>query len=266
MFQPVVDGHTQVGSPALARSQGKFADVPILIGTNANEGRLFTPGQNDLNAFYQQPPLNVLSPDQIDAINASYTANRRSNPYGGNIDEPPGDYYTISAIYTDLVFQCPAALFANQTTRKSLPVWRYLYAGEFPNEAAIPNGGAFHSVEIDIVFQTYPGGPVKALTPKPEGGNPTNVPPTDNEKKLSKEMNKIWGDFVKDPSGGLDGYGKWKPDGSEVKVFSPDGKSGGDIIADRATVDFDRCPVFYPVYRDNAAVNGPQYRNLPGLD
>jgi hypothetical protein len=57
------------------------------------------------------------------------------------------DYDQVSAIYTDLVFQCPASIVANDSVHAGIPTWRYLFNATFPNTQPVPGIGVYHSSE-----------------------------------------------------------------------------------------------------------------------
>lgn len=91
------------------------------------------------------------------------------------------------------VFQCPAANAARARADAGVPVWRYLYAGEWPNQqlgACCPGiKGAWHGAEIALVFGS---------TELKGKGNDT-----DAEKALARKMRDAWAGFAKDPEKGL---------------------------------------------------------------
>jgi cholinesterase len=88
---------------------------------------------------------------------------------------------------------CASALAAKRRRDAGINAWRYVYAGEFPNNSlgpCCPNAeGAWHGSEIAIIFGT--------TELKNKG------PDTPNEKKLAKAMQTAWATFAKDPVHGL---------------------------------------------------------------
>lgn len=92
-FPPVTDNITQIANPSAARASGKIAQVPVLAGSNAQEGRVFEFGMNDLSAF-----LNANFPQSVDLQNRI----RDVYPKGSN----DTDYDVISRIFTEYRFQC----------------------------------------------------------------------------------------------------------------------------------------------------------------
>lgn len=94
-------------------------------------------------------------------------------------------YDIASAIFTDYIFQCTAALYANATAAIGVPTWRYYFNASFTNTQAYPDLGVYHSSEIPLVFRTY----AKPGT-------------TTQESALSQYMQTAWARFAKNPVGG----------------------------------------------------------------
>ena len=115
---------------------------------------------------------------------------------------------------------------------------------------------AYHGSDIPIVFGTYPGGPVNALTPVPLGRQRTNVPPTAQEHALSWAMQTAWASFAKCPEcgPGWDKLGTFN--GRNVADFGTSGSSGLNLV-NQQEVDA-KCHLYLPYY---VALNG----KLPGL-
>lgn len=226
-FSPVADNITLSSNAAANRAARKIADVPILSGSNAQEGRVFNVRNNNLTAYltstFQVPAL-------LEAVKAAY-------PRG--VAGLVSDYDIISAIYTDLVFTCPAALTANASAAAGYDTWRYFYTASFPNLNAIDRIGidlqAFHSAEIPMVFGTY--------------GNATsrdNGNSTAQQEALSKYMQGAWAGFAKNPKAGP-GWNKLGTyNGSDLGVLGWQG-SGGVTVTNRTIAD-KKCAVFAPVY------------------
>lgn len=115
-FNPVYDNKTMVANPAQARISGNIARIPILSGTNANEGRVLVYGANNLTAYLETTLGPNLDSDFLSAVLAQY-------PVGGS--QYPTDYDAIAQIETDISLQCGAALVANDTAAAGIPSWRY---------------------------------------------------------------------------------------------------------------------------------------------
>ncbi|KAI9717837.1 MAG: hypothetical protein M1828_007076 [Chrysothrix sp. TS-e1954] len=252
VFNPVADDVTLLSNPGMARASGNFAKVPVLGGTNAQEGRVFEFGQTNLSAFLQTT-FATSQPDLIPTLQESYAIGNSAN--GIPITN---DYDATSAVFTDIQFQCPQALWANESSAQGqVPTWRYLFNATFPNTQSFGALGVFHSSEIQLVFQTYPGGPVNALTPtKLNGIIPSNVSANAAEYALAKTMNTAWATFAKNPQGGPGWNELGTFDGNDLGVLGAYGSSGVTMIN---AVDVDeRCSVYFPLFK---SVDGA----LPGL-
>jgi len=114
---------------------------------------------------------------------------------------------------------CPSALAANVRRKAGVAAWRYIYAGEFPNQSlgpCCPNAeGAWHGSEIALIFGT---------TELKKGSKDTA-----NEKKLAKTMRDAWAGFAKDPIHGLPKLGWPVYDSSKPSVVVIGGKDSADI-------------------------------------
>ena len=189
------------------------------------------------------------APDQIPLVEAAY------GPVGTTTGVDT-DFDLIAKLLTEYGFQCTQALQANQTAAQGVPAWNYIYNASFPSTDYFDGSGATHTTEIVQVFQTYSGGPINPLTPKPQGLLRSNLPPTAQQHALSSYMNSVWANFAKNPEGGPG----WTRIGGEFEeslgVFGNEGSSGVTVV-DPETVN-SRCELFYPLY--GAAPGG-----APGL-
>lgn len=213
-FTPVSDNVTQLEYPEAARIAGDIARVPILTGTNANEGRVFVYGQNDTAAYLTQF-LHGVPQSLISTIIAAYPI---PSP------EITDMFEQLAQIYTDFAFQCPAGLLANDSIKSGIPTWRYYFNATFANTQVLPDLGVYHSSEIPLVFGTYP-----------------QVNATAEEMRLSEYMQTAWATFAKNPMGGP----SW-PKVPEVGVLgSPGDGLRYDIGAGALDV---RCALYSPIY------------------
>jgi carboxylesterase type B len=241
VFNPVADNVTLVSNPAQARLSGNIAHIPVLSGTNAQEGRVFEVGQSNITQFVETTFGKVLGlPEQVLA----------SYPVGGA--EFPTDYDAISQIVTEVTFQCSDALFANATASVGIPSWRYYYNASFPDAEPYDFLGVYHSSEIPQVFGSY------LLT------NPL-VGPTVQEYALSSFMNGAWAKFAKNPAGGpgwnaIGSGGSYYlgASGQDLGVLGNVGNTNGSgvTVISEYGVDF-RCDLYKPLYSAISRVQIP---------
>jgi carboxylesterase type B len=173
-FQPIPDNTTFSTNARGARlastpEDPHIARVPVLVGTDANEGTLFLLGQNNLTQY-----LTTLLQGASSSVIATFAAFYQS--------AGATDYERIDAVFTDYSMQCPAAIVTRETAEVGIPAWRYFYNASFPNAQLFPGSGVFHSSEIISIFGTYPR----------EGA-------TEWQEVVSQKMRALWAGFAKDP-------------------------------------------------------------------
>jgi carboxylesterase type B len=201
-WTPVFDNVTSADTARSNRltstpQNSKIARVPILGGSNANEGRLYSISANDSSTF-----IRGLFPTATDSDVAWVLANY---PIGMEFSN---DFERLAALYTDFVFQCPARLVALETAQVGIPSWRYYYNASFPELQLFNNAGVYHSSEIKIVLGTY----------AQQGATPF-------QNRLSGYIQKIWANFAKDP------YGFGRPPWLQVPAAM--GMLGGGVRAEQ---------------------------------
>ncbi|PIA92877.1 Carboxylesterase 1C [Cercospora beticola] len=236
-FPPDEDNITHTNNALPNIISGKFAQVPILIGTNRDEGRLYT---------------GSIGVDNVDVLNRSSVVGWIQDYVMVNISTIIDELYLtyaeailsdafllISQIQTDLLFNCPtkalseALVSARQGAGQESHVWRYRYDAEFPNLEIFPRAGAYHSSEVPIVFGTYPG------------GNATN-----EQRQLSAELQAIWAGMGRNPSAGPG----WTEvfDGEQEKdlaIIGAEANATGLCLTDRRENDA-ACEVFRPLLEE----------------
>ncbi len=157
-FGPIRDNITFISHPAVARRQRNIAPVPILIGNNSQEGRLFVTTYNS-SLQYLQTSLPNMNQSFYEKVLAAY-------PIGS-----PGianEFERAAAIDTDYRFWCTTSLVANYSSVAGFPTWRYLFNASFANTQLFPDAGVYHSSEISEVYGTYPRGDVTSKLGEPE--------------------------------------------------------------------------------------------------
>src|SRR5208282_5835510 len=142
-------------TPQQAFSDDNFNRVPVIQGTNLDEGRLFVPLFNGvvtsgtyanvvagLFAAYTNPPLAT--------IESHYPI---ANYLTDGAAAAPGE--AVAAIVTDSLFACTART-ADQLLSKYVPVWAYEFkdtnAPELFNQPTVFPYGAAHASELQFIF------------------------------------------------------------------------------------------------------------------
>ncbi len=191
-FIPVIDGDLIAEHPMAAIAGGAGSTVPLLIGTNTEEFRLFLvpPGTIDLITAEALPLVaSAVGADQT--VIDRYQANRP--------DASAGDIF--AALLTDRFFRLPALAVAQ--ARSGGPAATFFYEFAWGH----PPIGAGHSLEIPFVFDN-----LAEITNDPVIG-------TDPPQELADEMNSAWVRFATDADPGWPAFDDSRP----VRIFDAGG-------------------------------------------
>jgi para-nitrobenzyl esterase len=181
---PVVDGQLLPQSLPAAFASGQFNHVPLMVGTNHDEFRLFVAAGFDLAggpitaAQYPELVAQTAPPPLVQPILAQY-------PLGAY----PSPDLAFAALNTDAGFSCPS-----RTTRQQLAAQVPVFGYEFvdpnaPNFSLPPVSfpyGAAHASELQFLFDFFPGG--VPITPAPLSAD---------ERTLADKMIGYWTNFAK---------------------------------------------------------------------
>ena len=184
--------------PRAAVALGKVSHVPLLIGSNRDEGRYFSldqVGQDEAgyDAWLQN---NLSSSAEAAAVKALY-------PWPATSDQFTAAYLA-GAILTDGLLGslggCPYRDLENDFARK---VTTFVYEFDHrtgPGPSPQPAGyqwGASHTAELPYLWPSFDAG--------------TPIAPTFDaaERQLSRQMIAYWGAFVKNGRPAVDGQPRW---------------------------------------------------------
>ena len=139
-FAPVVDREIVPGDLMLAFSEGLQQRIPLIIGTNADDGTPDVPLDAQARAVGDlKREIRAAFPDYTDRVFALYSGDNVAN--------------LLSRIQTDLTFIAPATVIADAVTRcSSDTTYMYHFTRLSPGEYG-SRLGAFHGSEIVFVFR-----------------------------------------------------------------------------------------------------------------
>lgn len=195
-----------------AFSQGKFNRVPVLAGTNHDEGRLFVPVASpdgspvSLIKYWGSAGLLAGLP-RAQRVLLQYPYRRYTTPA-----------LAFATMFTDGVFSCPA-LRVNTDLSQHVPVYAY----EFNDPQAVttikapsdlPGLGSYHSASLVYAFQT----PVAGLA------DSSDFSPA--QQTLSDHFSGAWANFVRSGNPNPAGQTDWQvfdPARQNVQTFTPAG-------------------------------------------
>jgi para-nitrobenzyl esterase len=154
LFQPVIDGDTLPVEPAQAVAEGSARGIPLLIGTNRDEGNLFFRGEIPGADFEQS--LRALE-QMMGTGSLVEVASHYSPTWEGQ-----------AGILTDLYFWGTSISLAESQLAYA-PVWMYRFDGTIPGHPLLSK--AVHGAEIVYAFNnlshlTYYGAEINPETTK----------------------------------------------------------------------------------------------------
>ena len=151
---PVTGGRTLPLSPLAAFQRGRYLRVPLLQGTNHDEGRFFVGFEFDIGQGHPMTPRQY--PKVVAAQFGTSDAKKIVARYPLTDYKSPDLAY--AAVLTDSEFSCPALLADSLTARSG--VYAYEFSDphppdDFPVRLSFPLGAA-HSTELQYIFQRIP--------------------------------------------------------------------------------------------------------------
>ena len=173
-FAPTVDGSVLPSAPVAAIEAGRGAGVPLLIGSNRDEARLFlvAPGAIDV---VDEPTLAAAAGAY--GLAGTGVAVYQANRPGGS----PGDI--LAALVSDWFFRVPAIRVA-EARGASGAARTWMYRFDQPDPQANHGLGACHAVEIPFVFDTVSRAELRPLI----GDEPS--------QEIADRVHRAWVDFI----------------------------------------------------------------------
>jgi carboxylesterase type B len=143
VFWPVIDGVVVVSDPHTALIAETVGSIPIIVGSNANEGG---------NQFSGPPPVD----------DAEYRA-RLTGIFGAPRDDqvyalyPSAAYPSVAdawvTFWGDWVFNCEAEELARSASGNT-PAYLYMFSRGF-STGSRAGLGALHAIDLAFLFETY---------------------------------------------------------------------------------------------------------------
>jgi para-nitrobenzyl esterase len=151
-FQPVIDGDVIPCDPLAAVGDGEARDVPLLIGTNLDEARLFAPLDPEAATLDEAELLGRCGeaiPGGPAAARRAVATYREARAARGERVEP-GDLWF--ALESDRTMRYPAMRLAAAQAAHQPETYAYLFT--WPSPAMGGLFGACHALELPFLFGT----------------------------------------------------------------------------------------------------------------
>ncbi len=196
-FQPNVGTAILPIQPLLGIALGQFNRVPVLQGSNHDEGRLFTAIDFDFKGAplgasgYDSAIASIVNPSLVPFVASLY---------------PSGAYPSLdlafASLFTDATFSC-AALSFNQLLSLKVPTYAYEFADEDAARLSLPTDpflplGATHGSELPFLWANLIG-----------TGIPAGASLTIAEQQLAVQMRAAWTNFAKSGTPNGPGVTQW---------------------------------------------------------
>jgi para-nitrobenzyl esterase len=171
-FQPVVDGYVLPGEPWRLVRRGRWAQVPLLIGSNQDECDMWLAG------------VKPQAADTIATASRQRVAWDTGTDWVGLSAQFPAAGYggllpATSRMMTVLEFNAPVRYAARSAALQNVPAYLYYFSRVAPGDA----NGADHSAEVPYVF----GDP---------GVGHGAAPPVPADLTLSRQIAHYWATFA----------------------------------------------------------------------
>jgi para-nitrobenzyl esterase len=188
-FHPLVDGAILPDFPMHRIASPDGPSVPVIIGTNLDEGRYWIYYISELNRLplrFYRPWLESLVGDRADEVIADYRGGRPE------LDQAQ----TGMAMSGDVAFRMPAIRMAEALSDREVPVWMYLATVISPDLGG--RLGAPHAIELPFVFDNLDAD----RAPEFVGDDPRNP-------ALADAVQGLWVEFATTGVPAADGAPTW---------------------------------------------------------
>ncbi|MEK9821221.1 MAG: carboxylesterase family protein [Gammaproteobacteria bacterium] len=211
-YYPVIDGYVLPYSPFECFQRGLEAKVPIMVGSNSDEGSVLWPMMGTPLISHR---LQDVKPDDIaDLIRAEFgeDAPRIFELYPGL---EAGTSAAQAEILGDSMFGAKAYFYAARHAGNGESAFLYYFTNTSPlkNQTA----GAFHAAEIPYVF-----GSEVAIFPIDDAG-----------RELSGKMSRYWRNFALNGDPADQDLPPWQPFGEDVNAWMVLGPELGQQAVDK---------------------------------
>jgi len=196
----IIDGRVIHKEIAQIFIDGEQADVPLLTGSNGDEGTTFLP--------YFQPAFGkgVKGFKTYSAITLPETAEEITKVYPASNDAEAD--LSFGHLFADVLFTYPQRVWAAGMGSVKSPAYLYHFTWEPPVKDT-KKYGSFHAAEIGYIFGSL---------------DLWDAKPTKADEEFSKTISDIWVQFAHTGNPNVNGLPEWKPFTAENQAYMELGK------------------------------------------
>jgi para-nitrobenzyl esterase len=186
---PIIDGYVLRKSVIEAFLDGDQARIPLLVGSNSDEGSILYRLGN--NALYGSSPGPETEEGYAQYLRDSLGADAEKILELYPVEDGATVLEAASAIYGDSKFGARARFYAKQMGDVGQPAYLYFFTRVPPSKRQ--SAGAFHAAEIIFVF-----------------GKSVPLFPTDEQDEtITQAMGDYWTQFAKTGDPNMEGLPQW---------------------------------------------------------
>lgn len=206
-FDPVIDGDTVTKPLAESARLGDLAKIDLMIGTNANESRMYLDKNETIQSWMNNNLAKRAKGVSADAIVATLAS-------GDGIDS----LARLDQLATGFNYTCPSFNLASANAAIDNQTWFYNFTKQRDGELGAKMG-AYHGAELPYVFNTHDDW----------------LPTSEADTQLSERMMSYWLNFARSGnpnSDGLPPWGSYSTSGDAIQYLGVNIKSAAHPSAE----------------------------------
>ncbi|PVH71335.1 putative extracellular lipase [Cadophora sp. DSE1049] len=200
-FFPVIDGDFIQQASSIALARGHFLKVPLLIGTNTDEGKLFVSTGSNTSAEFRSyissnPYFSTSNNETISRLLCAYPYPGSNSTHGQSDDTVPlpapygSQFHRTARFLGDMLFVAGRRYTAEIWAKHNVPVYTYRF-DTIPADVDALTLGATHFQEVAFVFNNVN---MRGLSKDPFAIVPEER--RDSYLALSRLMTRMWTSFA----------------------------------------------------------------------
>lgn len=180
-FDPVIDGHSVIQAFAESAKQGRLDSVDLLIGSNANEARMYLGAEETIDSWIADNLAEQFSELSKSTIQANLAKDAQS-------------LEQLDQLATSFNYTCPSMSFAQAKASVGGQTWFYHFTKQRDGDLGAKMG-SYHGAELPYVFNTH------------DDWLPTSA----EDRDLTESLMQYWVAFASTGNPNSTGLPEWQP-------------------------------------------------------